>query len=239
MSISLSKICDKLDRVLGTNSASYPTTSKIDDINEAQDDVYALALKTRGWNVDDFNHVVHDPCVKVNLVSGTAAYSFVRDTQSNLVLDVLRVMVKDNSGVYHDIIPVDKQSDDINIVAGLIDGQSYTGVPVRYDKTGGYIFLDPVPSYNATDGLKVYVSREPLYFTNTGDTTTVFSGIDGLCHDYLYLKPAYEYARDKSLQNREELYRDLQDSLRKVKERYGHREKDVKRSLSIKAEDNR
>jgi len=238
MSINLSDLCEAIDDAVGTDSVSFPTAKKIKKINQAQDDVYTLGLKARGWNMDDFNHT-HDPFITIDLVDGQRDYHFTDDEQGNLILDIHRVMVRQSAtGEYKTIIPVDIQSDKEEDVKGFIDGNDTEGIPTKYEKTGNGIFLDYIPSYSATAGLKIYISREASYFTGVGDTMTAYSGIDGLCHDYLYLKPAYEYARDKGLTNSERLYRDLQDSLKKVRERYGSngKEKDKLAQMTMNIE---
>jgi hypothetical protein len=231
MSLSATNLFAKIDRVCGTNSTSYPLADKAIDINLALDDVFAIALKARGWNVDDLNHT-KDPFITQNIVSGQRNYYFTRDEQSNLILAFRKIMVKDSSGVFQELDPVDQQSDsDMN---SFWDGQNAAGQPTRYDKTGNGIFLDPVPNYNATGGLKAFIDREASYFV-AGDTTKV-AGIDGLCQDYLYLKPSYEYCRDHDKKNTEKVYRDLQTSIQKIKDRYGSRETDVKRRMSPRIE---
>jgi hypothetical protein len=228
MSLTYTQIIDKIDRVCGTNSTSYTTAQKTVDVNLALDEVFQIALKNGGWNVDDWNQS-KDPFITTNLVSGQRDYHFVYDEDSNLILDIYKVMVKDSSGVFHEITPVDQQT---TANSTFYDGQNTTGTPTTYDKTGNGIFLDVIPSYSSTNGLKIFISREATRFL-TSDTTKV-AGIDGLCHDYLYLKAAYEYARDKTLSNREAIYRDLQDAKNKVNDRYGRRNKDdVKRIISM------
>jgi len=237
MSLTATQIFDKIDRSCGTTSDKYTTAQKTVDVNLAIDDVYSIALKSRGWNVDDFNHT-KEPFITMDLVSGQRDYHFTYDEQSNLILDIERVMVLDSTGVYHTISPVDQQAD--TDVESFIDGQDSTGLPNRYDKTGNGIFLDPVPatgSVTLTAGLKVFISRQASYFLST-DTTKV-AGIDGLCQDYLYLKPAYEFCRDHGLTQADRLYRDLQDSIKKINDRYGSREKDVERRFVPNIESNR
>lgn len=198
-------------------------------INVAQDEVMAEVLKNNGWNVDDFNHT-KDPFITINLASGQRDYHFTTDEEGSLILDVYKVMVKNASGVYVEIDPVDQQSD---APSTYWDGNNSTGMPTTYDKTGNGIFLDLIPvtgSVTLSAGLKIFINRESTYFL-VSDTTKI-SGIDGLCHDYLYLKPSYEYARDKGLQNRESLFRDLQVSMAKLKGRYGSRERDVRKKMT-------
>lgn len=232
MSLTFTKIVDKIDRACGTNSTSYTLAQKATDVNIAWDEVLSIALKNKGWDVDDWNQTDY-PIITTNLVANQRDYSFTYDDNSSLILGISRVMIKNASGVFVDVNPVDQQ-DPNNSPIGMVDGQNATGTPTTYDKTSNGIFLDPIPSYSSTGGLKVFIDREPTYFT-ASDTTKV-AGIDGLCHDYLYLKPAYEYARDKGLQSAERLFRDLQVARKKIDERYGRREKDWPKKMTPKIE---
>lgn len=232
MSLTFTQITNKLRRTTKTNSATYVTADIVEDVNLAQDEVFAEALKTNGWNVDDFNQTDY-PIIYTNLVSGQRDYTFIRDGSNNLILDIYKVQIMGQDGIYRDIYTVDQQlNTDKNAWATrpvspttLTDGQNSTGTPTCYDKTGNGIFLDLIPSYSKTAGLRVFIDREMTRFVDT-DTTKV-SGIDGLCHDYLYLKPAYEYARDNALESKETLFRDLGIAWKRIQMRYGVREKDV------------
>lgn len=235
MSLTFSNIVTKIDRACGTNSTSYTLANKAIDVNLALDDIYAIALKTMGWNLDDFNHT-YDPFITTDLVASQRDYHFSTDQDSARILEIHRVMAMDSAtGDYKSLTPVDQQSE--QDMQSFYDGNNTTGTPTRYDKTGNGLYLDVIPGYSATNGLKVFISREPSYFTSS-DTTKV-AGVDGLVHDYLYLKPAYEYARDKSLINVERLYRDLQDAIKKINIRYGTREKDVEKCLIPNVENNK
>lgn len=234
MSLTFSQIVSKINRACGTNDTTYTLANKAIDVNLAQDEVWAEALKNNGWNVDDFNQTDY-PIIYTNLVAGQRDYSFVTDATGNRVLDIYKVQIKGTDGLYHDIDEVDQQSDTAQ--STMTDGAGTRGTPTQYDKTGNGIFLDLVPDTSTANGLKVFIDRTPTYFTSS-DTTKV-SGIDPLCHDYLYLKPAYEYARDKGLNNREALFRDLQTSMQKIKERYGVRQKDVPNRMRALIENNR
>jgi len=232
--LTATQIFSKIDRCCGTDSTSYPLTQKAVDVTLAQDEAFLFALKTAGWNVDDFNHT-KDPFITADLVASQRDYHFTYDEQSNLILGVYKVMAKDASdGTFHELKPVDIQR---NPPKTMIDGANSTGVPTSYDKTSNGIFLDLIPSYSSTGGLKVFIDREMLAFAS--DDTTKISGLDGLVHDYLYLKPAYEYARDKGKQNVDRLKIDMLDARRKIDERYGRRERDVVRRLSVMPQKNK
>lgn len=224
-------LVEMLDQAVGTDNTSFPLAQKTAKINLALDEALSIIFKISksGWQFDDSNHTT-DPVLTANLVDGTRAYDFSEDSGGNLTLDVLRVMIADSSGSFRTIEPVSQRTGLEDDISTFFEGSDTEGTPTKYDKRGMKILLDPIPSYNYTNGLKVFINRQTSYFNVA--STGVVAGIDGLCHDFLYLKPAYEYARDKGLANVERLYRDLQASIKKIEDRYGTREKDTPRRMT-------
>src|SRR5260221_10947959 len=160
------------------------------DVNLAFDDFLEIALQASGtWQFDDSNQTDY-PIITTNLISGRRDYSFVTDGSGNLILDIYKVMVADTNGVFKEISPVDQQSADSvqTNVDSFIDGKNTSGIPTRYDKTANGIFLDLIPNYNSTEGLKVFINREPSYFISSD--TTKSPGVPGIFHRYFALKPA-------------------------------------------------
>jgi len=231
-------LVEMLDQALGTNNDSFPLAQKIAKINLALDEALAIIFKVSksGWQFDDSNHS-SDPVLTANLVSGTRAYDFSQDAGGNLVLDVYRVMISGSDGVFRVIDPVSQRTDPKEDIDDFIDDQNTAGTPTKYDKYGMKISLDPIPNYNYTNGLKLFINRQASYFTV--DSTSQVAGIDGLCHDFLYLKPAYEWARDHGLHNTKRLFRDLQLATIKLEKRYGAREKDTPRRMTPNIENTR
>lgn len=167
------------------------------DVNLALDEFTAIALKASGtWQYDDSNHTDY-PIITGNLVSGQRDYPFVTDESGNLILDIYKVLVADSSGVFSEIKPKDAQSE--TDATGFTDGRNTSGIPIRYDKTANGIFLDPIPNYNYTNGLKIYINRESSYFTYTD--TTKKPGVPGTLHRYFAIKPAADHARRNNLVN--------------------------------------
>jgi len=204
------------------------------DINLAIDEILGFMFPLGGtWQLDDSNHTDY-PIITTNLVSGQRDYSFTVDGSSNQILDIYKVMVKDAQGVFHEIEPQDMQSDG---ASSFYDGVNTTGTPTRYDKTGNGIFLDLIPSYNSTGGLKVFINREASYFT-TSDTTKKL-GFAQLFHEYLALRPSYQYAYRKSLPMVKTLDYELQKMKAAIKEYFGTREKDVRKQMKPFNESNK
>lgn len=197
MSLSFTNIVSQIDTNVDTTSTTYPLAKKVIDINLALDNVISIIFKAAGkWQFDDSNHSDY-PFITTDLVSGQRDYLLTSDGSGNLILDVYKVMVKDEAGIYQEIFPVDQQSDEYT--NGFWSGQNQTGVPSRYDKTANGIFLDCIPSYNSDAGLKVFINREASYFTISD--TTKKPGFAGIFHEYLALRPSYYYAMRKGLKN--------------------------------------
>lgn len=202
------------------------------DANIAVDIYLELALTASGrWQIDDSNQTDY-PIVKTNIVAGQRDYSFTTDSGGNLILDIYRVAILPSATatLFEEIKPVDQQSDiDVqNMVAEV----TTRGVPWRYDKTGNGIFLDPIPSYSATSGLKIYINREGSYFAYTD--TTKKPGFPGIHHRYFAIRAAYEIARRNNLSTCDRLLKEVVDYegdearglIGKIARYYGKRSKD-------------
>ncbi len=204
------------------------------DVNLALDDFIALAIQASGkWQFDDSNHSKY-PIIKTNLVTGQRSYTLLTDEDGALILDIYRVYSRISAtGVYKKLEAVDMQSDNEFEVESMTDGLEVQGVPERYDKTANGIFLDPVPSFDSSDGLKIMINREGSYFAY--NATTKKPGVPGLFHRYFAIKPARDYARRNNLDTYEKLNNEViafEGSVDgriqgKIKEYFGLREKDV------------
>lgn len=235
MSIQFSDTTNKtglvelIDDNCHSNNISYPIENKTRDINLALDYTFDLIFSSAGrWQFDDGNHTKL-PFITTNLVSGQRDYSFTVDENDNLILDIYKVMVKDENGIYVEIDPVDQQSDEY--MQGFWNGQNLTGIPSRYDKTANGIFLDAIPSYNSTNGLKIFINREGSYFTKTD--TTKKAGFSGLYHEILALRPSHFYCkRNKMFDLATEYKNDMTDMEKKIQKHYRDRSKDEQLSFS-------
>jgi len=209
------------------------------EVNLALDRALSIIFKSDGtWQFDDSNHT-DSPFITTDLVSGQRAYSFTKDGSDNLILEIFKVLVMDEDGVYQEIDPVDQQmskNSRVN-VDSFVDGQDETGTVTRYDKTGNAIYLDKIPSYSKTDGIKMLISREGSYFSTTD--TTKKPGILGLYHEYLALVPSYKYARNHNLPNTKRLWEDIERFEEQMRTAYGKRNKDIKRRMRPAVEDNK
>ena len=172
-------------------------------VNMTWDRYLALALPASGrWQYDDSGHTDF-PIIKTNIVSGQKDYTFTTDGSGNLILDIYKVAILPDATVteYDLIFPIDTQSQDLN--TELITETTQGGTPVAYDKTANGLLFEPTFDYAATNGIKVYINREPSYFVDTD--TTKLPGCPGLHHEYFAIRPAFDYARRNNLAIAEKL----------------------------------
>ena len=234
MSLNFTNITELIDETVNTDSTTYTLAKKARDINIAMDRVFAIIFETGGtWQFDDSNHTDY-PIITTNIVSGQRDYSFVSDEAGNLILDVQKVFIADSSGIFREVSPVDVPS---GAPSNYWDGLNTTGQPNSYEKNATGIFVDPIPNYNYTNGLKVYISREGSYFTS-GDTTKK-PGFAGLFHEYLVLHTCYKFAVRKGLAKAPQLKQDMVEMENAIREHYKRREKDVQKTLKTKRVDSK
>lgn len=189
-----------IERTLGFNDGDISGNATLlaqftGDINLALDKAFSIIFESDGyWQFDDSNHTDY-PIITTNLVSGQRDYSFTTDANSNLILEIFKVLVANSAGTFNEIVPVDVST---GAPRSYTDGADVVGIPNTYDKLANAIFLDPIPNYNATNGLKVYINREASYFLTTD--TTKKAGFSQN-QEYLAIRPSYQYASRKSLPN--------------------------------------
>ncbi|MCK9370987.1 hypothetical protein M0R04_13840 [Candidatus Dojkabacteria bacterium] len=233
MSLSFTNIVSLINSNTKANATSYPIAEKVIDVNLAMDKVFEIIFQNSGkWQFDDSNHTDY-PFIMTSLVSGQRDYTFTTDEQGNLILDIYKVMIKTGTGAtdyYVELPPVDQQSADYT--SGFWSGQNLTSIPSRYDKTANGIFLDAIPNYSVTNGLKIFINREGSYFT-VNDTTKK-PGFAGLFHEYLALFASYQYARRNGLKNQEVFKRDMLEMENQIEVYYSQRSRDEKQQIITK-----
>lgn len=196
-------------------------------VSSAWDIIFDVAYN---WNPDDINHTDY-PIQFFNLVSGQREYSFTETEDAQEILELLKVAVKDPGGIFHEIPTIDQQGRQggNNNVSAFIDGQNASGTPTRYDKTATGLFFDPIPNYNSTQGVKIFIQREGSYFT-TSDTTKT-PGFSGAYHEWCVLEPCYKWARANNLKSQETFKRDMLEMKEAMIKGYGRRDRDMLRRI--------
>lgn len=235
MSLNKTQLDALIHRNCKTATASYSVADMTADENLAMDYVLSLIFnKSSVWQFDDTNFTDY-PILTTDLVSGQRDYAFTTDNSGNLILDIFRVMVMGEDGVFRDLEAINQNEKDSQ--STIADGQNLTGTPTSYAKTGNGIFLDKIPSYNKTGGLKIYVNREMSHFT-TADTTKK-AGFAGHLHEYLALRPSYYFAMRNGLTNKNDIGVEMMKFERLIQEYYGQRNKDEPKRMRVRVEDTR
>jgi hypothetical protein len=223
-------IIELIEDNTGTQSAttsSYTLKTKTRDVNNAYANYFLIGGQTDGrWQLDDTNHTKY-PIITTALTTNQQDYTFTVDEQSNQILDIYRVEILDPTGLGIELTPIDQFD---------IQGQALTefmknaATPLFYDKTANGIILYPKPNYTNAAGLKIYYNRTPSYFVSTDTTKT--PGIPDIFHEYLALRPSYQYCLRKGLPQTVSLRNDMVTMEDAIKEYYSNRSKDEVKEMS-------
>ena len=210
-----------------TTTSSYPLASKTRDINNAYANYFLIGAQTEGrWQLDDTNHPKY-PIITTALTANQQDYTFTTDEQGNQILDIYRVEIVDSTGLAIELSPIDQFD---------IKGQALTefmkdaATPLFYDKTANGIVLYPEPNYTNAAGLKIYYNRTPDYFLSTD--TTKKPGIPDVFHEYLALRPSYQYCLRKGLPQTANIKQDMLLMEEGIRAYYNSRSKDEKKVMS-------
>lgn len=213
-------------------------------VNLALDDFTQLALKSAGrWEFDDSNFSDY-PILTATLVAGQRDYPLTSDGDGNLALEIKKVLIAGSNGIFTEMTPIDPEAEPGT--DGFWNGQNTTGTPCRYGKLGNGIFLDPIPSYGLTGGLKAYVNREASYFTAADITKK--PGVPGIFHRYFVIVPAYRYAARNSMPQAggrlrngafTGLLMEINNMEDDIQAYFARRDQDTRKRLTAGAQDNR
>jgi hypothetical protein len=227
--------------------------------NNGLDEFFKLAIQANGtWKLDDSNHADY-AIISADLIAGQRDYPVTQDQDGNAILEVFKVFVAAQDGVYREILPVSvadgAASPDSGAPAsgqlygangdlsGFTDGRNQQGVPSRYDKQGNAILLDPVPSYNMRQeqegkrGLKLYVNREAKYLAY--NEPAAYPGIPGLFHRYLALWPAEQFLRRKNAVRYAATKAERMTMEADIQQYFAGRARDVRRRITTRQESNK
>lgn len=198
--------------------------------------LYLWATAAGRFEADDQNHSGY-PIETGNIVSGQRDYTFDTDGSGFKINDISKVLILDSAtSTNYKVIPqVDEKNDYLSEI--LVNSNS--GTPVQYGLLANGIFLDPVPNFSVTNGIKIIVNREGTQYTTSSTTTT--TGLPAY-EEYLYLQPAYEEASIKQLSNLAELRKKVMDLegdeanrlTGKIKAYFGRRNQDERKVMTNK-----
>lgn len=148
-------LLQNLDRLCSSTANTYLIKNKITDLNDALDWYFQIGFKAgMNWELDDSNNSL-PPIDTQNLVSGTNRYKVSSFTEK--VINLIKLEVDDSTGKGWELTPETMEDLTSSFDDLYLDPDS--GVPTHYIKYGDFIYLRPVPDYNAASGLRVYFNR--------------------------------------------------------------------------------
>lgn len=206
-------IVQQVRNFMRVDSTMWPTAKIVNSVNNYLDTVagYAIGADKR-FQWDDSNHTKL-PIGTTNLVANQTDYSFLTDEQGNRIVTLTRIDVKDSSGYWTKLIPINEV--DINVA--LDEASRTAGYPFYYDKIADNIIrLYPTPSTSVTAGIKFYFQRTPSYFT--ASDTTKEPGVAAQLHRGFVIAAAYDGALTLGLSNLQPLSIEQQKEEQKMKD---------------------
>lgn len=206
--------------------------------NKALDDYVSLALRgdTR-WQFDDTEHSDY-PVGTMDLVADQNDYPILvplsngpTGQTSITPLKIEQVEVMNAEGDYYRVYPIDEK----DYSQPLSEVFDTSGLPRYYDKNQSSVWLWPAPraaDVTATAGLRVKYQRLGKHFAYT-DTTRQL-GILSNHHDYIPLKASYYWARNKRMEAKDELLRDVNIMEAGIVEDFIRRDKDDQLRITVR-----
>lgn len=227
---TLDGILQQTRDLMRVDATQWPTQRVVNSCNNYLDVVTGYAIGAdRRFQFDDTNHTAL-PIGTTNLVANQSDYSFLVDQQGNTILNLTRIDIKDASGLFRQLIPIDQAH--LNGVA-LDEWNKTADLPVYYDKIADNIIrLYPKPATSVTAGLKFYFQRTPSYFV-AADTTKA-PGVPPLLHRGFVIASAYDGALALGLANLQALNVEKAEERVKMEQHFTHRETDEGLRLTIK-----
>ncbi len=209
-----------------TDSTQWATSKIVNSANNYLDRVAGYAIGAdRRFQWDDTNHTKL-PIGTTNLVASQSDYSFLTDEQGNRILTLTRIDIKDASGDWIQLKPIDQ----FEVDGALDEFYSAEGQPIYYDKLADNIIrLYPTPSTSVTAGLKFYFQRTPSYFAATD--TTKEPGVAPVLHRGFVMAGSFDCAITLGLPNTQALSVEMQKEEQFMMDYFLNRNNDQKLSL--------
>jgi len=207
------------DAVISGNATLLAQLTSV--INASYSRATEIVITADGrWTWDDTSHT-DQAVATTDIVTDQGDYTILSNTPATTkdYLRVERVEMKDSNGDWIKLSSVNlrEYGDSIS------ERRTNTGTPSAFDFNGTSIFLDAIPNYDSTGGLKIWFTRAPLNFATTD--TTKRPGFASIFHEYLVLGAVYHWEKYKGVGNPEQTKRDITEMERKMAEFYGNRDK--------------
>lgn len=201
---TISDINAEARSLVDADSVSLTDAVLLRRVNQAIEETVGklIALdQTQIWGDSNFTSL---PTGLVTMVNSQEGYQLSGNQSStgvdttNPLLTFLGASVKDKSGIWHTLDPIDLW-DLFNIYADPAEYFKTDGIPQYYEIREDFIVLYPAPdngvSVTLSSGLKIFYERRPSLFTAAQVSTgTKEPGFNPLYHYLLSYKMALPYA---------------------------------------------
>ena len=224
----ITDIIAELNTLCDSNDTSYPSADKLRRINFAYEYIIMLIQGCDGlWQFDDQNYTDF-PIGTTTLVNSQNDYAF-----DSAMLEIERAEVKDISGIWQILYPIDKSQ----INEAIDEFYKTDGLPLYYDKQGASIILYPAPdngvSVTLASGLKIYFKRTASIFTAAEVTTgTKVPGFASPYHMILAYMAAIPYCQSYKKDRVPILMAEVERLKKLIIQHYGRREQDRRKLIT-------
>lgn len=201
---NLTGIVERARIIARVDATQWPTSRIANSANDRLDKIMSYGISAdRRFQLDDSNHTKL-PIGTTDLTASQSDYSFLTDEQGNRIINITRIEVLDDTGIYNVLHAIDQQE----IGGALGEFHKTPGEPMYYDKIADNVIrLYPAPDTTVAAGLRFYFQRTPSYFVATD--TTKEPGFANELHRGIVMQCAYDAAFTLGLKNANELALEL------------------------------
>jgi len=214
-------ICDDVDFLCGSTSATYPLQQKQRNFNQHYFNVVRMIWESQDrWQYDDSNYL-SAARAKTTLVHKQADY-----TLPSIAQRIRRVQVRASTGNWTKLFSRDEMDEDF-----ALETLSAASLPLMYDLVGRSIILTPSPasaSVILSAGLEVNFDRTPSAF---GSASTASPSIPEPFHRILSYGMSIDFTQDNS--QKQLWLREKTDLEQGLKNFYSHRNVEERNQVKI------
>lgn len=190
--------------LVDTSSSSFSDPRMIRGMNKAQDQVVNLIIENDTMSQwDDKNYTDLNEGF-LNITANKKDYNIAEDENFADVLSVVKIFIK-TSATGTEYVELPKTTKNFT-------PSTTTGVPTTYRISGRNVIFDITPNYTVANGMLVQFIRVPKPIT--AQDTTKELGIPSTYHHLVALITAYDYARAKRMDNRNDLLNEVNEEKR-------------------------
>lgn len=189
-----------IDDLVDTTDEDYPRDRKIRALNKAQDQLVNIILESDTLSVFDDPNYTDLPEGYLDLVSGQTVYDLSQDENFANLLYIVKVFNKDSAGKFQEVF---RQGTNDPLIQRYLRDIPTVGTPRFFRVSSKRIILGSSPNYSSTEGIKVFFQREPKPIS-VNDTTRQM-GLPSTFHQLAATMAAYDYARAKRMDTRNDL----------------------------------